>query len=280
MKSYILAVRNYPWLLPSIEESLRAINDGEVKEVSKLAKSLRMASGRPVSEDEALVALSALCDLGIFDRAGIRYSFNKKRFEETVELRRGIHGAIATFADASQPVVHQEAQLCVSLPPSLSRAAEHVIRESSTDLRSSLLDVVAGAKESLIVASPFWDADTTAEMISLARKKLSIGIQVCLLGRFSRDLPPAVRSELRKIAHEKQCSILSWFEGAGAETQTFHFKAITADRGQRAYMGSANMTVSSLRSRMELGVILKGEPAAQLDRILRVVITMATPISA
>lgn len=55
--------------------------------------------------------------------------------------------------------------LCVSLPASLSPAAEHVIREYSTDLRS------ARAKKSLIVASPFWDADTTAEMISLAREK-------------------------------------------------------------------------------------------------------------
>jgi len=31
---------------------------------------------------------------------------------------------------------------------------------------------------------------------------------------------------------------------------------------------------------MELGVILSGEPATQLDKILRVVITMASPISA
>ncbi len=43
-------------------------------------------------------------------------------------------------------------------------------------------------------------------------------------------------------------------------------------------MGSANMTYSSLRSRMELGVILNGRAAAQLDRILRVVITMASPV--
>ncbi len=38
------------------------------------------------------------------------------------------------------------------------------------------------------------------------------------------------------------------------------------------------MTVSSMRSRMELGVILNGTAAAQLDRILRVVITMSTPV--
>jgi len=43
-------------------------------------------------------------------------------------------------------------------------------------------------------------------------------------------------------------------------------------------MGSANMTYSSLRSRIELGVILTGTAAAPLDRILRGVISMASPV--
>ena len=115
-------------------------------------------------------------------------------------------------------------------------------------------------------------------MISLVRKKLDAGICVSILGRFLRDLPAKVSTELRRVANTPACSILSWFEGTGSDTETFHFKAVSADRGARAYMGSANMTVSSLRSRMELGVILTGPAAAQLDRILRVVITMASPI--
>jgi hypothetical protein len=183
------------------------------------------------------------------------------------------------IVDETSPKHRPEAQLCVSLPPSLAPAAEHVIRESSVDLRSSLLDVMACAKQTLIVASPFWDADTTAEMVSLARKKLNSGVDVWLLGRFSQELPPRVRAELRKVVRERRCSILSWFEGAGADTQTFHFKAVSVDRGLRGYMGSANMTVSSLRSRMELGVILTGRAAEQLDRVLRVVITMSSSIA-
>jgi hypothetical protein len=99
------------------------------------------------------------------------------------------------------------------------------------------------------------------------------------MGRFSQELPPRVRVELRKVACEKGCSILSWFEGEGADTQTFHFKVVSVDRGLRAYMGSANMTVSSLRSRMELGVILTGSAARQLDRVLRVVVSMSSSIN-
>ena len=274
----MLAAKAHPWLLPSFEESLRHVGDGAISDVSKLSRGLRGPVGRPISKDEVLVALNALCDLQIFNRVGLRYRFDKSRFESTEQLRKGIQVALATIVDASseQPPA---AQLCVSLPPSLSPAAEHVIRESSVDLRSSLLDVMASARQTLIVASPFWDADTTAEMVSLARKKLNSGVEVWLLGRFSQELPPRVRAELRKVAGEKGCSILSWFEGAGADTQTFHFKAASVDRGLRGYMGSANMTVSSLRSRMELGVILIGSAAQQLDRVLRVVITMSSSIA-
>jgi PLD-like domain len=278
MKVYVFTTKSHPWLLPPVEKALANADANTANDVSRLARSIRAPGGRPISDDESLIAFNALCDLGVLEKNGSRYGFNRARFEATEQLRRGIQAAI-TILGASPADAAPEVQLCVSLPPSLSPVAEHVIHESSIDLRSSLLDVIATAKQSLIVASPFWDAGTTAEMVSLARKKLTSGVQVWLLGRFSRDLPADVRSELRKIANEDGCSILSWFEGAGAETQTFHFKAVSADRGVRGYMGSANMTFSSLRSRMELGVILTGIAAEQLDRILRVVITMASPIS-
>jgi hypothetical protein len=278
MKVYVVTVKSHPWLLPPVEEALRNSEVGAAGDVSKLARNIRAPSGRPISDDEALVAFNALCDLGVLERNGSRYIFNRERFSATEELRCGVQAAVEILRE-NRTEGTTGVQLCVSLPPSLSAAAEHVIHESSTDLRSSLLDVVASAKQALIVASPFWDAGTTAEMVALARKKLASGVQVSLLGRFSRELPAEVKSQLCKIANDPGCAILSWFEGTGTETQTFHFKAVSADRGQRGYLGSANMTVSSLRSRMELGVILSGAAASQLDRILRVVLTMATPLS-
>jgi PLD-like domain len=279
MKAYVLAAKSHSWLLPPVEDALKDLDSNVGSDVSKLGRNIRTPEGRPISDDEILVAFNALCDLGVLERNGPRYIFNRAQFEATLELRRGIQSTVAVLRESgSEPA--SSVQLCVSLPPNLSPVAEHVIRESSTDLRGSLLDVVASAKESLIVASPFWDAGTTSDMVSLTRKKLGSGVRVWLLGRFSEELPHDVKLELHKIGSEPGCAILSWFEGSGRETQTFHFKAISADRGQRGYVGSANMTVSSLRSRMELGVILTGDAASQLERILRVVITMASPISA
>jgi phosphatidylserine/phosphatidylglycerophosphate/cardiolipin synthase-like enzyme len=278
MKVYVVTLKSHPWLLAPVEEALRNSDSGVVGDVSKLTRNIRAPGGRPISDDEALIAFNALCDLGVLERNGPRYALNRERFAATEELRRGVQAAVEILRE-NETQSTTDVQLCVSLPPSLSPTAEHVIRESSTDLRSSLLDVIASAKQSLIVASPFWDVGTTAEMVALARKKLASGVQISLLGRFSRELPAEVKSQLGKISNTPGCAILSWFEGWGAETRTFHFKAVSADRGQRGYMGSANMTVSSLRSRMELGVILSGTTASQLDRILRVVLTMAAPFN-
>ena len=277
MKAYVLILKAHPWLLPAVEDALRSMPADGIEDVSKVVRTLRGKGGRPLTDGDALIALTALSDLGVLRREGSRYALDRERFAATEGLRAGIQATLQILSEEQSPET-PDAQLCVSLPPALSAPAEHVIRESSTDLRSSLLDVIASARQSLILASPFWDAGTAADMVSLVRKKLAAGTQVSILGRFSRDLPAEVRAQLEKVVHDPACSVLSWFEGAGTETQTFHFKAISADHGQRAYLGSANMTVSSLRSRMELGVILSGAIANQLDRVLRVVLTMATPV--
>lgn len=277
MKTYVLTVKSHPWLMSSIEDALLETDATVQFDPSILARRARGPGGRPVSDDEVLVALKALCDLGVVERDGRCYRLNRAQLDASDQVRRSVHETIQVLT-GNVPESSADVQLCVSLPPSLSPAAEHVIHESSTDLRSSLIDIIASAKQWLIVASPFWDRDTTAEMAALARKKLNAGVHVALLGRFSHDLPPAVKAELGSIVKMPHCAILSWFEGSGKETQTFHFKAISADHGVRAYIGSANMTFSSLRSRMEMGIILTGNPAAQLDRILRVVITMAMPV--
>lgn len=278
MKDYVQAARDYPWLFAAVERAVTTIPGRDASDGKQMLRSIRTSAGRRITDTEALVALNALADLGVVTRNGARYQFHKQRWHNTEQLRRGVQETIEVLGNCAE-LAQREASLCVSVPPTLSPAAEHVIRQTSTDLRSGMLDVIAAAGQSLLIASPFWDAATSEEIAKLAKKKLAAGVSVVILGRFTRDLPAPVRSELRKIASHPNCSVLSWFEGSGADTETFHFKAITADRGTRAYLGSANMTQSSLRSRMEIGVVLMGKVAEELDRVLRVVLTVASKLS-
>src|SRR5467141_4138019 len=126
MKVYVVTVKSHPWLLPSVEEELRNSDAGAAGDVSKLARNIRAPGGRPISDDEALVAFNALCDLGVVERNGSRYIFNKQRFAATEELRAGVQAAVEILGEKRTDGT-TDVQLCVSLPPSLSPAAEHVI---------------------------------------------------------------------------------------------------------------------------------------------------------
>jgi hypothetical protein len=174
MKNYVHAVRNYPWLFEAIESAVANLPDEATDDGYRLFRGLLTSTGRPVADSEALIALNALCDLGVVKRRGGRYDLDKQRWFETQQLREGIKSAIAILADESQST-SADAHLCVSLPPTLAPAAQHVIRESSTDLRSGMLDVIVGAQESLLIASPFWDAGTSEEIAALAKKR-----RICL----------------------------------------------------------------------------------------------------
>lgn len=275
MNAYIQAAGTHVWLLDRVERDLAAANLPD-HDVFKTLRRLPSENGRPLGVDHLYLALAALEDLKIVTRSGNDFSFNRRRFLDTEELRKGIKAT----AKALHKDTHSErSYLCVSTPPSLSNEAEHLIREFCTDIRSELLDLISNASRSIIIASPFWDGTTSTDLVALLEKRAQAGVELTLLGRFSVELHRSVRAELQRISQSPKCRILSWFETSGTETETFHFKAISVDQGRAAYIGSANMTASSLRSRMELGLILKDDLAAQLDRVLRISIAMAKPMT-
>jgi hypothetical protein len=82
----------------------------------------------------------------------------------------------------------------------------------------------------------------------------------------------------RRLQSYPGCRAFIWNEVLPEDqfgTQTFHFKCIIADYGKQAYLGTANFTSASLRSRMELGVLLTGEYAGTLLHIVTQVLNVA-----
>lgn len=146
MKDYVRAARTYPWLFEAVEKAIATIS-GDSDDGQRMLRSVRTSAGRPIADSEALVALNALRDLGIVTRKGARYRFDKQRWDDTEQFRRGVQKTIEVLG-ASRETTKPDASLCVSVPPTLSSSAEHVIRQISTDLRSGMLDVIAAAQES------------------------------------------------------------------------------------------------------------------------------------
>jgi phosphatidylserine/phosphatidylglycerophosphate/cardiolipin synthase-like enzyme len=274
MTGYVVAARRLPALVREVEKAVSNMKDGVILRPIDVARVIHLG-GRPASEEEGLVALNALSKLGVVVRSGSGYQFSAEKYAETAEFRRGVWAAIRAAPSTDQLV---EAQFCVSLPPKLRAAAEEVIRERTADLRATLLDLIASARISLILASPFWDFDTTSEIAVLLEKRLAAGVAVDIIGRFDDKASVGARNALLALSQSGRCRVLAWYDPVGHDVETFHFKAVSADGGQRAFVGSANMTVSSFRSRMEFGVVLRGEPARHVDGVLRVVTALAKAV--
>lgn len=237
------------------------------------AEALRGSSAdRLATLDEASAVVDALASAGLLVADGAARRVNREEFARTALYRKGLRDGLAC-----RVIDAPTARLCAALPVGLSDEVGALLRTWTEDLRGAVVDIAAAARHDLILASPFWDAATLEELKPLICQRLDGGTGVRLLGRFPKGVPRNARPALDSLAAHPLCEVLSWNEPAQADvfgTTTFHFKAAIADRGARAYLGTANFTASGLRSRLELGVLLDGASARKLhdvvDAVLRV----------
>jgi hypothetical protein len=271
---YIEVMDRLHWLLPRLESALLLLPDGSCVD----APFIHANSGeRLPNADEAAAALNGLAALGIIreDRGALR--LDQKRLLETSGFRSGVLETVRVLGTSA--LSDNYVRLCVAVPPGLDSALSRSFFHEADDLRAAILEIIASAKRQLILASPFWDQETTQELAELVDRRLSAGVEVTILGRFAEPSESSTTPSLRRLAGHNHCQVVSWFHAGSAQStvQTFHFKVAIADEGRTAYLGTANFTTSGLRSRMELGVILSGKPSKQLYRIMEEVLRFARP---
>lgn len=271
-ETYIHAALRIGWLLQGLESGLTAVTDGFVVDPQFVRTG---ATSRLPTHEEILAAINALADLCILRREGTAFHLNKQHLRDTEGFRTGVWRTIETLKPEDAEAAR--VSLCAATPPGIDPDLASRICRDTEELRSAILEIIASAKSELILASPFWDEESTTELEELLGKRLDAGVTVILLGRFNKPDFTLIAPILRRLGNHPRCSVLSWFNPSEKDTtiQTFHFKAAVADQGTKAYLGSANLTTSGLRSRMELGVILTGEAARQLHRVIIVALALA-----
>lgn len=272
---YAQAASRLDWLMREVEQALSASSD-ECTVDAAFVRSRK--TGRLPTADEATAVLDAFVDLGVLrnDRGVLHLS--KKCLEDTAGFRSGVwQGLRVSSSDIEK---RPSVRLCIALPPELEAEIEEGLRREAADLRAAILEIIASARRDLVLASPFWDEETADEIADLLKKRIEAGVHVSVLGRFAEPGTSAVAASLRQLSASGRCRVLSWFSvGPGERNiQTFHFKAAVADEGEIAYLGTANFTMSGLRSRMELGVVISGEPARQFYRIIIAALSLASPV--
>lgn len=272
--TYTAAIDKLDWLMDAIEAQLGTLTDGSIVD----AASLRGAcAGHLATADEATAALEALVGLGVLTPQSRGYMFDRERWAATTLYRLGVRHGLGRRA-----VARDQVQLCAALPQGLAQRVEEAIRSSTVDLRGAIVDLVAATHHDLVLASPFWDAATLEEIRPAVERRLAMGVRVRILGRFGDGLENSVRKVMVHLSGYPGCRFLSWYEPTVDDpfgARTFHFKAAIADAGARAYLGTANFTASGLRSRLEIGVLLVGQPAQQLAALVDAVLALAHPVS-
>lgn len=134
-------------------------------------------------------------------------------------------------------------------------------------LLSNTVELVKSAEESLTLISPFLSEEAFDQLRPALRTAVGNGADVTLVTRYltyrddkrwNREFADALLTD-DVLGESVRC-----YEYINDETfTTFHAKIVVAD-GQRAYLGTANLTHRGLGDNLELGVMFHDETAARL----------------
>lgn len=267
---YSAAAKTVGWLLTELEAALEKL---PAEAFVDRAFVRHACATRVPTVDEIALAINGLVGLGVLRPAEHGYALDTAAFIGTRDYRRGFKEGMAAAVQASESPLPT---LCMAVPPGLPRTFKQTIADAAADLRAGIVNVIASARDRLVLASPFWDVATACDIGELARRRAEAGVKVDILGR--SDATDDAMSYLNGLFAEcDDVRVFRWYEPIPTRESvtTFHFKAVIADDGARAYVGTANLTHSGLRSTMELGFIVGGPQGRAVARIVDSVISIS-----
>ena len=269
---YAKVLRQHRWLLTLAEDAFESSNSDLVIDQDFF---LTLPTDRYPSDEVINLVQAALLEVGTISNDGTSLKLDRQAYLNNKRYREGVVDAISALVPSGEP----DTELCATIPNGLDEMVEKALRVHTLDLRAALLDLIASADRRIVLASPFWDLQTANELAEALAKRLEAGVSVDLLGRFVPKDREIERLLLRRLRKYHKCQIFAWHKkGNDRALTTFHFKAAVIDDGLRAYLGTANLTFAGLRTVMELGWIVQGDPAKRLLEILNVILSIASPI--
>ena len=140
----------------------------------------------------------------------------------------------------------------------------------------SVTELIETAERDVWLLSPFVDDSGLAEVEPALGRAIKRGVRVLIMTRHLGD-PKSPNSRL--IERLRGCGLgdgrtlrahhLIIGTGRGRTRELLHAKVIVTDEGRQGYVGSLNLTGSSLDDVFEIGVIVGGSTALSLAQLIR-----------
>ena len=172
-------------------------------------------------------------------------------------------------------------QVVLSKPPQPSRFVTELegTLEGAWGLlaTSDLLgEMAARAERRMTIMTPFVDANGASRIVQLFGATRE-GVERELI---VRDGMPSALVELIKTLRKLEVKVFDFRlpRTGGGESETFHAKVVSID-DRECYVGSSNMTRWSFDYSLELGFHVTGKAAAQVSRILDVVVKVSSSLA-
>lgn len=259
----------WPGTAASLLEGLAVLGPGTWRLEDICASA---ASGIELGTAAQILAGLAVTGLGIFD--GDERWVSATTSPELVRLAQILKGAEhfrRLHRDGSS------IELAVTMPMSpchLERelAALGGRRGGFLDTSSAFMRIAQSANQRLVVMVPFIDPsgfNWMRRVFSAARGEVDKVLILRDVGKYAADISVHHQAWINalRIKIEDYCLAHDPQFGRKLETETFHAKLVLAD-DHLAYVGSANLLWASESASLEAGVVIDGDAAGQVCRLV------------
>ena len=165
----------------------------------------------------------------------------------------------------------REYRIAATIPETLHKLQEFFRAFENTAL--GLRRMISSATSNLTILVPFMDADGLSEILPSLERALQTGVEVSFLtrelGEGERNL--GVLSGLVDVAMRNPGDLRLLEAVLSDDTPISHAKVFSKDDGDEIYVGSANLTSTSMERTIEIGVFLKGRETRPIDEFLSLV---------
>lgn len=190
--------------------------------------------------------------------------------------------AIAANDVPNQPRQNNSVEFVATLPGGFESSSAVV--QSIPDIASTIRSQVFSADSSVRVANPYFDPslELVADLASLPQR----GVDTRLLTRETADEDGDTRATLNRmwdlIDHEcrenfEVRDLYRWDDSKGAQAFATHAKIVIVD-DTVCYVGSANLTDTSLSTNFEFGVVVQGDIVEEAISVFDEVFEYSYPV--